>query len=97
MLQCQESAGPLSGGVDAGPVDDRVRPGEVDELKDAQLSGDLPRWLVSDFMPSLSTTTISSGWMSRSNRAPTASSAQLSEVNTTDPFFSVPMHSGRKP
>ena len=36
MLQGQEGPGPLPGHVDAGPVDDGVRPGKVDELKHAQ-------------------------------------------------------------
>ena len=58
--------------------------------------GFVPTCVRSVRMPSSSTTTISPGSMSRTNAAPMASSAQLSDANTT---FSpiLPMHSGRKP
>ena len=41
MLQGQEGPGPLPGHVDGAAVDDGVRPGKVDELKDAEALGDL--------------------------------------------------------
>ena len=67
--------------------------GEVEYIR----RGAMPKWDLSDLTPLLSATTIFPGRISRSKLAPTASSPQLSEANTTLPSFSLPMRRGRKP
>ena len=89
-------ADPLAHLVDAAALDDRIGPGEIDVLEDAEARLRRPRTGAGSRSRPAVMITISPGSMSRTKRAPMMSSAQVSEARIGAPSRS-PRTSGRTP
>ena len=96
MVKREEAARPDARLVDAAAVNDGIGPREINELEDAHAVVARAGHLIANESTSSLTTTTSPASISRTNVAPMASSAQLSDANTTSSPI-LPMHSGRKP